>query len=151
MSIPPSDLPAPWESSGDGYAHAFLDYRLTVGADPYRVVVHAPDGPRTLETPAPIESMAEAEDWALAVMANVERAYAPDCPGVVGAALERTCDKNEARTDASAGRRCLLCGAPLRLFGDDSFAGAGYEAHLRYVDDDVHARAEALLDDPYAV
>lgn len=151
MSIPASDLPDPWESAGDGYEHAFLDCRLTVRTEPYRVAVHAGGETRELETPAPIESNAEAEDWALAVMANVERAYAPDCPDVVGAALARTCAQNEARAGAPSGRRCLLCGVPLRFFGDDAFAGAGYEAHLRYADDGSHERARTLLDDPYSV
>jgi hypothetical protein len=152
-SIPPDELPEHWRPEGDAYAHAYLECRVRIDAEPYRVAAAGPDGEwRTFLPPDSIGSEAEARDWALAVMANVDSAYGPDCADPVGAALARTWEGNDAWAgEGPGGRPCLLCGADLALFGDDAFAGPGYEAHLRYVEDDAHDRALSLLEDPYSV
>ncbi len=153
MAISAGDLPEHWDPDGEGYAHAYLDCRVRIDADPYRVAAAGPDDEwRTFLPPDSIESETEANDWALAVMANVDAVYGPDCGDPVGAALARTWEGNDAWEGSdSSGRPCLLCGADLSLFGDDAFAGAGYEAHLRYVDDEAHERALEFLADPYSL
>jgi hypothetical protein len=152
------DLPADWEFRADEasvwrYNHRYLDIEVAV-TDDYGVAVRrasaadgiveddfAPDGP--------IDDRTDARDWARALMAQIDREFAPATTDYAAGAMRTLGDARVAAAGSAADvdvTTCPICDAPLFQYRGTSVAEQAH-SHVEFMNDDPHAELAADIEE----